>query len=289
MTRRLLVVLALVGIVASGCSLGPREEWAKTMRDAGETAMKAGAAKVHVTVTMKVIKTVIRQVPTPLFTSMDGIVNFKDRTNEVFAKGLATPKGSNVYFDDLVTYVPRSAGSIADHDAKLHWARYDFKNKPTPDKIDATDKYAALGYAIAPTLAVELLQGVLAGSLKTVDTATMDGENVTEYSGKLAPDAATRDLRSQPRVDGITRMFKIIGQTQDLFAFRVWMDEKGLAKRIQFILKQQEDIVDQFRTTVDYTFTDFGPATAIAVPARSDCLGHRRFVDFAGEYTRASV
>jgi len=289
MTRRFLVVLTLLGIVASGCSLGPREDWAKSMRNARDTAAKIGGAHVHVTVSLAVIQTTIRVVPSPLFTSMDGVVNFKDRTNKVSATGAGSTKASDVFYDDLVTYLPRSPGSIADHNGNMHWARYDFRNKPKPDKIDANDKLISLGYVIAPSLAVDLLKGVLAGSLKQLGTSQIEGDTVTEYAGKLAPDAATRDLREQPRVDGITRMFKIIGVSTDIFPIHVWMDSNGLVRRVELALKQQEDVVDSFRTTVDYTFTKFGPPTTVLVPSRSDCLGHKRFVDFADEYTRASV
>ncbi len=289
MKRRLLIVLVLIGIVASGCTLGPKQTWADEMRNASETAAKIGSSKVHVDVTMKVIQTTIRVVPTTLFTTLDGVVDYKNRHNKLVAKSASTPKGGNVYYDDLVTYLPRSASAIGDHDSNKHWARFDFRNKPKPDKIDATDRLAALGYVISPALAVELLQGVLAGSLKEVGTSEMGGETVTQYTGKLAPDAVTRDLRQQERVDGITRMFKIIGVATDIFPVDVWMDSKGLARRIELHLKQQEDVVDRFRTTVDYTFTSYGPPVTMNLPPRSDCLGHRRFVDFVNEYTRASV
>src|SRR5437879_4294625 len=105
MTRRLLVVLTLLGIVVSGCSLGPREEWAKTMRDASEHAAKIGSSRVHVTVDVKVIQTTIRVVPSSLFATLDGVVDYKNRTNKLLAKSSYTPKGVPVYDDDLVTYL----------------------------------------------------------------------------------------------------------------------------------------------------------------------------------------
>jgi hypothetical protein len=289
MMRRLLVVLTLLGIVLSGCTLGPREEWAKAMRDASKKAEQAGGSNVQVVVTMKVIQTTIRVVPSPLFSALSGVVDYKNRKSKLLAKSSYAPRGSLAYYDDLVTYLRRSPGSITDHNSDRPWARFDFTSKPKPDKIDATDRLASLGYVIAPSLAVELLKGVLAGSLKELGTSQMDGEAVTEYSGRLAPDAVTRDLRDQPRVDGITRMFKIIGVSQDIFPFHVWMDSRGLARRIQLQLKQQEDIVDSFRSTVDYTFSKYGPVPVITTPQRTATLGHRRFLDFANEYTRASV
>jgi hypothetical protein len=259
------------------------------MRDAFKNAGKIGSSHVHVDVHMRAIETTIRVVPTPVFTSMDGVVDYTSRQNKLTARGIATTKGSTLFYDDLVDYFPRSAGALLDHDPKLHWARYDFKRKPKPDKIDANDHLIALGYVIAPSLTVELLRGVLAGSLKQLGKSTMDGEQVTEYSGKLAPDALVRDLRIQGRVDGIPRMFNIIGVKQDLFPIHVWMDDKGIARRIQFILKQEEDVVNTFRTTVDYTFSKFGPSAPVTLPDRADCLGHKRFVDFLAEYVRASV
>jgi hypothetical protein len=290
MTRRFLVVLALVGIVASGCTLGPRQTWADSIRHARRTAERSGGSKVHVDVKLRVIQTTIRVVPSPLFVTLDGVVDYKNRKSRLVATGGAGfAKRATVYYDDLVTFLQRSPSSIADHDPDRHWARFDFSDKPKPDKIDATDRLQSLGYVISPGLAVELLNGVLAGSLKQVGASQIDGEPVTEYYGKLAPDAVTRDLRKQERVDGITRMFKILGVSADLFPVHVWMDAKGLARKIEFSLKQQEDVVDQFRTTVVYTFSDYGPPPQIRLPERGDCVGHKRFVDFVGEYTRSAI
>jgi hypothetical protein len=284
MIRRVLVSLALAGVVLSGCSLGPRETWAESMRTANETAAKVGGAHVHMSVQLKVIETTIREVPDPLFSSLDGIVDFKNRTAKLAVKRVGA-KSSTAYFRDVLIALPRSASAIATSHAGKHWSRFDFRRKPKPD-IDGNDRYVSLGFAITPSLATDLLQGVLAGSIKQMGRETIGGTSTTKYFTRLAPDAAVRELRNERRREGILRMFETIGVKQDIFPVYVWMDEQGFARRIRYVLQQETDLVNKFRTTVQYDFSRFAAVPAIRLPERSDSVQRRRFLDFVTDYVR---
>lgn len=281
MTRRILVVAMGLLLAASACSLGPKEDWANAMRDAHLVAAKAGAAHVDVAVATKVVETTIRQTPEPLFTALAGRVDFAHRAAKLVVSAPKSRAKSTIYFHDLVSFMPRSKASMG-RSAK-HWARFSFESKPDPD-IDANDRRDAIGAIIAPSLAVELLEGVLAGSIKNVGTTN----GVTEYSVKVAPDAAVRDLRDEERVKGILRVFETYGIKQDVFPARVWVDDGGRIRRVIYSLRQEKDRVNVFATTIDYRFAGFAPAS-VTLPDRSDSVTPKRFTDFVGEYIREGV
>ncbi len=290
MKQRILGFLLLCGLVLSGCSLGPREDWAESMRKADVAARKQSGAHVHVSVTMKPIETNIRVVPAPLFKTLDGTIDFKTKASKLKAKSATNTKGATVFFDDLVAVFPRSADAIATSEGSKHWSTYDFTRKlKEEDEPDANDRLISLGYAMSPSLAVDLLEGVLAGSAKDLGAETVGGAQTTKYYIRLAPDAATRKLRNQRRVDGIELMLETIGVRQDIFPIYVWMDSEGIARRIQLVLEQQYDVVNRFRTTVQYDFSKFGPVPAVQLPAKADTVRRSRFLDFVTDYIRASA
>jgi hypothetical protein len=286
MTRRALLLVLVLGFVASGCSLGPRETWAESMRRADRKGARTGVAKVHVTAALRVIETTIRVTPQALFSEMDGVVDFKHHRSELVARQPASRKGSRVVFDDLVMYLPRS--DVSRGTSPQHWARYDFKKKPDP-KIDANDRRLALGVLMSPATAGEILSGVLAGSIKRKDTTQEGGLAVTHYDAKLAPDAAVRELRSEERHDGILRVFSTLGELREVFPVRVWMDDQGYARRIELVLRQQKDRVNAFKLTLNYEFSDYGTNGRINVPQRSDTVTNKRFEDFVVEYIRVAT
>src|SRR5207248_4544603 len=116
-----------------------------------------------------------------------------------------------------------------------HWSFFNYRNKPRPD-VDTNDRLRSLGYAIAPSLAVEILRGVIDTSVKPLGHRAIDGVRTTGYAARVAPDAAVRDLQDERRRNGILRMFQTIGATQKAFPVRVWIDDHGLARRIVFTL-----------------------------------------------------
>src|SRR5687767_5577568 len=164
MKRPLLGVLALV-LLASGCSLGPREEWAEAMRAASEAAADEGAARVKQSVAIKVIETNIRQEQRPLVARSAGPVDFDAKRAQLTAIG---GRKTKIVYDDLGGYGTRSAGATGGKEKP--WARFDYGREPSSD-IDDNDRRMAVGAGlISPAVALEVLQGVLTGSVEEVGT-----------------------------------------------------------------------------------------------------------------------
>jgi hypothetical protein len=286
MKRTLLGFLTLV-LLASGCSLGPREEWAKSMRDAFNNAEDASWAQVRQTVAIKAIETNIRQELRPLFEAATGVVDFSSRRARMDGiKGRKT----KVVYDDLVVYATRSkdrsGAGVSGPDDDKAWARFDYEHEPKVD-IDDNDRRMAVGAGlISPTMALELLDGVLTGSVREVGTGMKAGAETTRYSARLAPDAAVTDIKDEDRKEGVTRMFETLGVQQDDFPIDVWLDAEQRVRGLRFVMKQQKDRVNAFQMTSSWEFSDYGDAGEIDVPPRSETTRPDRFREFITELIR---
>jgi hypothetical protein len=283
MRRSALGVLAVV-LLASSCSLGPREQWADAIHDGFDNAVEQGSAKVRMAAAVKAIETNIRQTQVPLIAKASGVVDFAkaDAKLTEIAKRKAT-----VYFDDLVAYLPRSEATRADDGGKQRWASLDFEREPRED-IDDNDRRVAIGAGvlISPVLAVEMLKGVLTGSIEETGRETKGGVETTRYTAKLAPDQAVRDVDDDDRREGVIRVFQSIGVRQDIFPISVWIDDEGLVRGLRFTQRQQKDRVNAFMLVTSWEFFDYGAPAKIALPSPGDTFEARRTIEFIVQFVR---
>jgi hypothetical protein len=283
--KRIAIALFTLVLLAPGCSLGPRQDWGDQIHDGAKVARRAGTARVRQSVALKVIETNIREVPDPLYIAADGVANFRQRRAKIAVTLPAKGKGKAFAFDDMVVFFPRSASSIGK--GGRHWARFDFERKPTVD-IDTNDRRLAIGVAVvSPTLAVDLLEGILTGSIRNRGTENLRGAPATRYHASISQDAAVREIRDEERRTGILRLFETIGVREDVFPVDVWMAADGKVRALRFILRQQKDVVNAFRLTLRWDFSAYGiPAGSIDLPKASDTLRSGRFRRFVAEAIR---
>ena len=283
--KRFVLALCALAMFAPACSLGPREDWADAMHDAHVAAAREGTARVRMAADVKVIETVIRQEPKPLIARLEGIARFDDQRARMVGSTGTRPV---IVFDDLVVYLPRSATSIAG--GTRRWASYDFRQEPDED-LDDTDRLRAVGAGlISPVLAVELLEGVLTGSIERVGAETFGGTQTTHYRVKISQDAAAREIDDDDRREGALRLLESLGIQDDIFPADVWLDDDGLARRISFVLRQQKDRVNAFELRLAWEFFDYGsPVPAIALPPRNDTVTSGRVRAFIEEYIREAA
>jgi hypothetical protein len=279
--RRFAFVLLCLLTLASACSLGPRQEWAETMRAAHKRAARVGGALVKQTVTVKAIETNIRQEPEPLVARSAGTVDFAHKRADLTSK---TGRKTEVVYNDLVVFATRSPGTPG---AKTKpWARFDYGHEPTDD-IDDNDRRMAVGAGlISPVVALEVLEGVLTGSVKQLGTGMKAGAQTTRYSARLAPDAAIIEIRDEERKEGVERMFQTLAVEADDFIVDVWIDAEDRVRGLRFNLEQQKDRVNRFKTTVSWEFTDYGAAGSIEQPPSDETVRSDRFRDFVTEVIR---
>lgn len=280
--RRLAFALSVCVLLAQGCSLGPREDWAQAIRKAYEEAERIGAAEVRQSVTVEVIETTIRQTPQPLVARSSGVADFSAHRAQMVE---TAKRKAQLVYDDLVVYAQRSTSSIGT--GKKRWARFDFEQEPDVD-LDDNDRRLSVGAAvISPVLALELLDGLLTGSMEKHGTGMKTGVETTRYTGRLAPDAAVNEVRDEDRKEGVARLFETLGVEQDDFPVDVWLDAQGRIRGVRFVMRQQKDRVNAFTLTSSWEFSGYGPSRKrVTVPDDGDTLRSGRFRDFVTEVIR---
>lgn len=273
--------VALAVLLAASCSLGPREDWANAIADANDFASRATTAKAQLTIALEVIESVARSKPDLLAKTMKGVVDFADGTSRMTS---VTPnKRLDLYIDDLAYVVPRSAAS----EGAERFMRIDFAEDPEDD-IDVQDRRFAAGFPLlSPNLAVEMLEGVLTGSIDRVGTERVGGAQTTHYSGKAAPEEVTQEIDDDDRAAGIERIFETLGVNEEVIPVQVWIDEEGRPRRVRFVLLQQQDRGNKFSLTMRYDFSAFGTEADIELP--SGAVRTDDFQTFVTEFVRERV
>lgn len=283
--RRFALGIAALSLLTSACSLGPKEDWADAIHGAYERGVRNSTARVRMAVDVKVIETNIRQTPKPLVSRLEGVVDFDDRRAALYRSG--TTKAATI-FDDLTVYLPRSTASIG-AGGKQRWARFNFEREPSVD-IDDTDRRLAVGAGmISPAVAVEMLDGVLTGSIVRGASEVVAGKRATHYRARLSQDAAAREIDDEDRREGLLRTLETLGVQDDVLPAEVWLDPQGHARRIAFVLRQQKDRVNSFRMKLAWEFYEFGSPAKIEIPKKEDTREARRFRDFIVEFIREQV
>jgi hypothetical protein len=282
MRRNLVPALCLYALFVSACSLGPREDWATAIRGGFEIATDEPALMVKHSAKVEVIETTIRQEPKPLIASATGIADFDARRARLVEKA---GRNAQLIFDDLKVYVQRSKSSIGT--SKQRWAVFDYEREPSVD-LDDNDRRMSVGAGlISPVLAVELLDGVLTGSIADEGMEMKTGVSTSHYTGKLSPQAAVTKLEDEDRQDGVERLFDTLGVQQDDFPVHVWVDADDNVRAVRYVMRQQKDRVNAFELTLNWEFPGDAPkAREIALPSRAATLRSTRFADFVTEAIR---
>jgi hypothetical protein len=282
--RRIAICSVALSLLVSACSLGPRGDWKEAIVDAPDAAAKAGIAVVRMTTSIKVIETNIRIEPKPVYPVLIGRADFGREVSLLTAPKLKGNLG--VAFDHLTAYFKRSTTSVGT--SGKHWARFDFTREPSVD-IDTNDTRDAIGApTISPTLAVDLLAGILTGSIENEGSADVGGVATTHYKGRLSQDAAVRDLRDEDRQEAIVRLFETMGMQDDIFPVEVWLDGEGRPRALRFTPEQHKDRVNLFRTTYEWRFSYGVAGEPVVLPSAADTVTSRRFTEFFGEAVRSA-
>lgn len=279
--RRAVLALCVMGLVASACSLGPREEWVELIRGGLDVAEVSGTAKVRQTVSYEAIETNVRELAPPLIAEASGVAIFDDKLAHLREDA---KRKAQVIYDDLVVYLSRSKSSIGK--SGKTWARLDYVAEPSDD-IDANDRRLSVGAPlISPVLAVEMLEGVLTGSIEEEGAEEKGGVATTRYTARLAPDAAVIEIRDEDRKEGVERMLSNLGIQQDDFPVEVWVDDESRIRGIHFEMRQQKDRVNAFALDISWEFTDYGTKADVELPPADETIRSGRYRDFVEELLR---
>lgn len=168
-----------------------------------------------------------------------------------------------IVFDDTASYVNRVAASASER----QWALLDFrdlssKTKPSIQGVVANAGPPMFGL-LNPVHVVELLNGVLTGSVRSLPATKVDGETLQHYKANLSLDDAERGLRlAETARDARRQALRVLAITGDILPAEVWLDAAGHLRRMQVTLKQHPTR----RIEIDVLFT-ISLKAAGAVPA----------------------
>ncbi len=278
--RRFVLGVACFLLVAAGCSLGPKEDWTKLVRDSFDVSVDARTAKTQVTIAVEVIESVGTSEPEPIAMALSGVVDFTERRSRLVSK---TKPKVDLRTDDLVLALPRSAASAGEPG----WISIDMTDEPG-DEIDVQDRRFAVAFpAISPTLAVEMLVGVLTGSMENEGTERVLDAPTTHYSGRMAPDSVYRELADEDREEAIGRLLETMGVGAEVVPVDIWLDETGRPRRVRYAFEQVQDRVNKFTFTQTFEFSAWGSPAKIEIPA--DAQRTDDFQRFVTEFVRERV
>jgi hypothetical protein len=140
---------------------------------------------------------------------------------------------------------------------------------------------------VTPALAVEMIQGVLTGSVEREGTERVMGAATTRYSARLAPDAALREMDDEDREEGTERILDTLGANNEVIPVQVWIDDEGRPRRIRFEFEQRQDRVNKFTFTQRIDFSAFGAEAEVDMPRGA--IKTDDFQRFVTEFVRERV
>lgn len=142
------------------------------------------------------------------------------------------------------------------------WFQYSFDTLP-PSSVPVSA--GALG--VNPVTLVRLLDGALAGSIRDRGAAKVGGVDTTRYVVNLDPSQMVSDLPSRQQ-DDFTKQLEANGiSTDGIVPSEVWLDARGLPRRIALVIPQIIDRGDSDALVVTMNLSSYGSPIAIGLPS----------------------
>lgn len=274
------LVTALAAVVMLGaCSLGEKQELADRVVRA--RSLDAGTRAAVISVGFELLEMPAGfEVPVPegaapaAGASLGGgaweaVVSFADGRSAVVAPANAAARIAALagaapseaplllVADDESLLVRRPAGQVV---AARPWFRLALDRAKETSKPDVTSvltsRSAGDAAVLTPSLMLDLLAGVLPGSVEERDGAV---------TGRFSFDKAAReDDLSDDEIEAREHAFRLFAITDDVHDFEVVLDDEGTIESLRFRLKMTPDKVNSFELT--WTMEVKGDAPAISVP-----------------------
>lgn len=272
------LVAALVAVATLGaCSLGEKQEVADRVVRA--RSLDAGTRAAVVSVGFELLEMPAGfEVPVPEGAaagaslgggSWEAVVSFSDGRSAVVAPANAAARIAALagaapvdaplllIADDDSLLVRRPAGQVV---AARPWFRLALDRAKETSKPDVTSvltsRSAGDAAVLTPSLMLDLLAGVLPGSVEERDGAV---------TGRFSFDKAAReDDLTDDEIEARQHAFRLFAVTEDVHDFEVVLTDEGTIELLRFRLKMTPDKVNSFELT--WTMEVKGDAPVISVP-----------------------
>jgi hypothetical protein len=204
------------------------------------------------------------------------------------AEAPATTFDEIAVFDDTAAYVVRQKTGGASS-SERGWSRLEFQD--LDDKGDpslqgvANNVGAPTVGLINPAHAIELLRGVLSGSVDVQPRTKIDGIAVEHYKVRLSREDSAHELHlDEHEWDARRQALRLLGVKADVMKAEVWLTTDGRLQRVEIVLP----VRPSRRLKVDLALrfdlaAAGGEAPAVVLPKADDVLT----VDSPAELVRA--
>lgn len=146
------------------------------------------------------------------------------------------------------------------------WAVLDFASIDIPDReINPTLGFPALG----PVFIVELLTGVLTGSISEEGTEEVGGVSTTRFEANCDREKATDDA-SDDELETFERIYRSMGLDSIVSPCRVWLDGEGVPRRVEVTFEQVVNRRNIFELVVTLELSEYGGAARVDLPGDDD-------------------
>lgn len=273
--RALLAFVLVVTLLASGCEFADKRRLADRIRKAPDLVDTSRTATGELQLSFKVVASSARAsgvqgvkqgVEAPPLV-IPTLLDYHGRRS---ATSLRLGPGAQPFqlSDGTVLYqhaIQTSATSAVRR--QRTWRRldldelYDERTRSTATALGAP--------LVSPAVVVDLLRGALTGSVKADGTETVRGVATRRFRINIDLDKAYKHEPDERR-----RAFEVVreltGMKRVVHAGRVWLDDKGLPRRIEVRLREERSRRDATEVILRLELFDFAKPVAIALPKKDD-------------------
>ena len=265
--------VALVACVAlvGGCGFAEKRKQADRIRSAPDKLAAIGTAKTTMTIKIEIASTSAEAAGLPGGgippVTIAGELDYRaHRASAVLSLPGAEPIPVQLV-DGTELYALRQLPTPGAPRLQRPWRKIDLAGL-----YDDRERYsrAAVGanFVWQATL-VDLVRGALTGSVKTEGHDDVGGVRTTRYRINIDLDKAFADGPDELR-EAFAATRVVAGMSRLVHPGRVWLDDDGVARRIEITLRQQRSRRDALNLTLTLELTDLGAPVSIELPDDAD-------------------
>ena len=301
---------ALVVPLLAGCSLGQRKAMATLIIHSAEKAAAGRTAVAGYSYTLEITKTTAsipragRRASSPLipleidFGSHRAVVSTLAPSAPAGASGQGGAAGQGqgsaaaaaaaaaasrgggqgggggvsseqpaVVFDGYTIYAHKlpAVGQTA---ARRSWVKLDFAGLDRKDSSKLSIGQF-LSPPINPWLVVQLLAGTLTGSVRRIGTQRVGGVDTTHYAMNVDFAKAVSRFSDNDK-NSVIKVIKANLIAGTVYPAQVWLDDRGVPRRMSVRFRQQIDRLDQYGFTMTIELADLGAPVQIKLPGSDE-------------------
>jgi len=166
---------------------------------------------------------------------------------------------------------PDAGGAVAGLDRQ--WFEFDFASLRSP----RTSVLVSGALGLNPVFFVRLLHGTLAGSIRDLGSAAVDGQPSRHFAVNLDPAKVESQLSGDERENLTNQVTANAVPGGAVFPSQVWIGADGLPRRIQVTVPQQLDTGDKDELTVTLDLSSFGTSIGIGTPRAQEVAQMQSF------------